>query len=73
MKKIPNIVIVNADDWEGLYIDGDLKTEGHSLSLQNVLDILKIHTTFRYDVDYEWLEEIGRLPKSLSDVKFTKG
>jgi len=31
-----------SDDWEGLYIDGVLKCEGHSISATDVLNVLNI-------------------------------
>jgi hypothetical protein len=37
-----NIHIADADDWVGLYVDGKLVFQGHSLSATHLLDILKI-------------------------------
>lgn len=59
---------VLAGDWEGLYIDGKLYAEGHSLRASDVLDALDIPTE-TVTVDEEWMEDEGQLPDSLKDVK----
>lgn len=58
---------VTADDWQGLYIDGNLVLEGHSLSIKSILDILNIkhHSV---EVDDEWMQEEGRLPERIEDI-----
>lgn len=59
---------VQSDDWEGLYYQGNLIAEGHSLNARDVLDALD----FRYntkEANPNWLEERGDLPKLLKDVK----
>lgn len=69
--------IVLCDDWEGLYIDGHLIQEGHSLSLMQVLETLSrrgqpIHALHEQWLDYEDMERLrGALPKTLEEL-FTK-
>jgi len=63
------IVIADGDDWQGLYIDGELKMEGHSF---NVADVIKTITGTKpeyVEVDADWLMELGRLPQKLSEVQ----
>lgn len=70
MKQKIDIKIVDGDDWSGLYINGELKDEGHSLRVSEVLEILgfKVET---FEADYDWLEEMGSLPKKFSQVKIS--
>jgi hypothetical protein len=68
MKK-KEVVIVGGDDWEGIYIDGKLVREGHSIDSDDVLEALGIDYVSR-GVNQEWLEEMGSLPDNLSDVQF---
>lgn len=66
-------VIVDGDDWSGIYVDGVLLTEGHSFQAGEVLQAAMNHGPVdsietRY-ADAAWLEDRGRLPTKLSDVK----
>jgi len=73
------IQFVHADDWEGLYIDGKLALEYHSLSVGAVLYAIWKHRTpvvgvrvifyEAYDADEDWLFTQGTLPKEFKDVK----
>lgn len=62
------ITFVQADDWEGLYINGVLVCEEHSICVEHLLSALKIPAT-TIQADYDWLVARGRLPEKLSDVK----
>lgn len=65
------IVIVNGDDWQGIYINGKLYYEGHSIPNHIVLEALDApyETT---ECDSNWLEECGNLPKNLEEVRVKK-
>lgn len=63
------IVLVRADDWEGLYINGELVEEGHSVGVSTVMKKIGINMEERW-CDDNWLYERGRLPKQLKDVVF---
>lgn len=52
------------DDWEGLYVDGDLKAQGHSLHTQDILDALGVSHEARSIED----ENVTFLPDKLEDV-----
>ena len=62
------------DDWEGLYIDGELVTEAHSLNawtaLVNVSNVgmFSLRTFTVCDVDEQRLQDVGGLPHRLSDL-----
>ena len=69
------VTIVKGDDWKGVYFDGALFAQGHSLD--PVRDILKPlwgqrigHSESRW-VDSDWLECEGNLPERLSDIPET--
>lgn len=71
-QKIEKVTIVRADDWVGLYVNGRLAAEGHSLSEYHVLEALGINQE-SIECDQEWIEDMGNLPKNLKDVKTRKG
>jgi hypothetical protein len=72
--KKPSVVMIYGDDWQGLYIDGRLKTEGHKISVcdfaTHVCDLGKFEFDGE-DADQDWLEDRGSLPKNLSEVKIS--
>lgn len=67
------ITVVDGDDWLGLYVNGDLKLQGHGRSRH--ADILAFgaeyapYTVSLVFADVEWLHEEGQLPEVLSEVK----
>ena len=67
-EKSQKIVIVNGDDWAGIYIDGKLQYEGHSISPNDILTVLGIEHK-EIECDYDWLAERGSLPENLKQVK----
>jgi hypothetical protein len=62
------ITYVRGQDWEGLYIDGELVEEGHSICVEEVVEALGF-TCERIMADQEWLEDRGDLPYCLGEVK----
>ena len=65
------VVIVNGDDWKGVYIDGKLRYESHSIRPEELLRLLGINCR-DFECDLNWLEEEGNLPENLDDVKLPK-
>lgn len=68
-----------ADDWEGLYIDGTLFTEDHSVRWDYEVfpELVKRNAPIQSFVKYsyedndrirDYIEENGRLPQQLSDI-----
>lgn len=55
-------------DWVGLYVDGKLVTEGHSLNWNQVLSALGVPFD-RFECDGEWIADNGTLPTKLGSVK----
>lgn len=66
------LVLVNGDDWEGIYINGELFYEGHSIPTDVMVDVImsnKFFTSYvSASVDSEWLEDNGGLPLYLKDI-----
>lgn len=56
----------NYDDWEGLYIDGVLFTQGHQIRLQDLARALGINIEEVACSDY--LGKYGNLPNSIDDL-----
>lgn len=68
------IVVAQGDDWEGIYINGHLETEGHSIPLSSFLDwavesgpvhVVKVVSG---EVNIDWINDCGSLPNNLEDV-----
>ena len=63
--------VTNCDDWEGLYIDGDLILQDHLLDAIDVIRVIARNSVVsRLEVDYGWLQDAGWLPDNLADVRF---
>lgn len=62
------ITWVMGDDWSGLYVDGERKIQGHSITARDVFEALNISPTVVYP-DEKWLEDIGSLPSQLTAVR----
>jgi hypothetical protein len=63
-------VLIRSEDWEGLYIKGQLVVEGHSLTAIDVLAAIGIRADSKF-CNEDWLaDEGGSLPIELGDVKF---
>jgi len=70
------ITTVQAYDWAGFYLDGELKQEGHSIRYDILIEELiksgqplteEEHISLEYEAN-EWLEERGNLPKRIEDI-----
>ena len=65
-KPTSNIVIVhdNSGDWVGIYVDGKLVREDHSIQEEDVLDAIGIPNKS------VWVDmEDSRLPENLDEIK----
>jgi len=64
------IVFLNTDDWSGIYVDGELKSEGHSMTAYDMLEILKIKHESIYVGDEKFEELFGSsCPDTFDEVK----
>ena len=71
------IVIITANDWQGLYLNGVLVTEDHkidAIAALRAMDGYKFEGRLDFSnlagVDEEWLLEQGRFPARLEYVIF---
>lgn len=74
------ITVAKSDNWQGLYLDGDLIIEDKVIGIRDV--VILVNATQEYDgrmldfeykellCDDEWLEKTGRFPKKLGDVVY---
>jgi hypothetical protein len=69
-----HVTFVDGDDWEGLYVDGQLVTQGHTVSLKEAAEVfMQAQPVSAFDTrfaDTQWLSEVGQLPDKLRDVQF---
>lgn len=69
-------VIVNGDDWEGIFVEGIRVSEGHSHSTRELLEIVKEHGAvgefWDFEPDMDWLTDHGSLPDTLGEVVFAE-
>lgn len=66
------LVLVRGDDWEGIYVDGTLVTEGHSTETIAAIEIAVAHHVTECETQYAdlaWLHDEGNLPRRLDEVK----
>ncbi len=62
-----DIVIATFDDWHGIYVDGKLEYENHSLQHRDVLEALKIEYT-SIEVPMDELD-MGHLPETVEELR----
>lgn len=71
-----DIIIAQANDWEGIYIDGVLQLEGHHISNRALAEFIADGVSQGADrvvfrqVNYTWMHENGELPLYVTDVEF---
>lgn len=61
------ITIVSGEDWKGVYKNGRLITEGHTINIGELISVLGFGGPAYISVDQAWLEQNG-LPKNLRDL-----
>lgn len=64
-----------ADDWQGIYVNGDLKGEEHEIDLMESLTIIAEHwlsgdtlEVSKLYIDQDWIEDCGSFPRLFSDI-----
>lgn len=64
------VLVSGEEDWEGVYVNGTLFWEGHSVPGWVVIDALASAglPARTFTVSHDWMIDEGRLPKSLSDI-----
>lgn len=55
-------------DWMGMYVNGKIQIEGHTLSWRDVLDVLDIYWEYHESEEIDAIGlKTGRLPKFLPE------
>lgn len=70
------MTFARGDDWEGVYVDGDLIVEGHSIEARTAAELAIKHKATEVKTiycDLDWLHDEGNLPRRMSDVKLEAG
>lgn len=72
------IDIVRLDDWEGLYVDGQLFYEGHEIGYDRLLTCIENNNDYEFTMYHavHWLskeqeakiQDLGNLPKTLLEL-----
>ena len=69
----PDYVLVNFDDWEALYADGEKLVEGHHVTVRDVIEQTDFcavtGSTFKFEFvdDTKW-QEMGYIPDNLGEL-----
>ena len=74
-KKKAKVVYIDGDDWNALYVNGEIVWQDHELSDIKGLELVKDvgpFTVERHEAESEWLDnqiqKTGEFPDSLDDV-----
>jgi len=64
------VTIIRGDDWSGVYLNGELMIEGHSIDEQSLLEAMGYFVSGKYIDNEEIWEEMGNnCPQKLEDVE----
>lgn len=69
------ITIVQAEDWAGLYKDGEIVFQGHDLQYSDIISAINA-PDLQFDevwVEGGWLAKVGHLPETLDEVHKAEG
>ena len=67
------VVVVRADDWSGIYINGYLQYEGHSIDDDYWISLLKragvniFDDNYESDEAYKVIQNYGRCPQTINE------
>ena len=65
-------VLVEADNWAGLYVDGKLVEQHHDIDFTEWLPKYGVNLKLKYAYNDLQVAESGQLPENLEDVEFDK-
>lgn len=76
--KTPHAIIIRADDWEGLFVDGVLVYEHHEISRRELRELCKEHKINFSEIEEGWVTDdydeylsvAGGFPEKLEDVEY---
>ena len=73
-----HITIVNSDDWSAIYVNRKLKTQGHCVRYDELLDIIQKEGEILeswmdiYLINDEWVESGIGFPEDIKDLPENK-
>ena len=81
---VPVLKILNADEWQGLFANGELKTENHELRLSEVAKAMGFSITHEdplmellhlkgYKVSQDWVEDLKNPQKDQIEKELELG
>jgi hypothetical protein len=66
-----SLIFVSTDDWEGIYINGELEYENHRLHSGDWIEIIRKFNGFRevkrFWADEEYMHDVGSYPTKFED------
>jgi len=68
------LTFINGDDWEGVFINGVLKYEGHNISIWKFAEIAQEYNTLNFEFllinedGLEWLSDVGSFPTKFTEI-----
>lgn len=64
-----DIRVISGDDWVGLYIEGKLEAQGHSVSLADFAEAIDVKIDVEHvdDAGQEYLDRMGYFPDTLKE------
>lgn len=68
------LVLVTADDWQALYVNGKRVDEGHHISFRDVMAVLEnapgpVTRWAQVEVDWDWMNGRSDLPETLGECE----
>jgi hypothetical protein len=64
------VTIVSSDDWTGMYVEGELLVQGHSLPIDEVIYAILRERPKHIEVTPEQVEKWGwSFPSALSEIE----
>ncbi len=67
------MIIAESDGWIGIYVNGDLITEDHSIQPHEAVDIAIEYDVTEVEREYvnqDWMDDLGAFPRNIKDVKW---
>lgn len=71
-KRVPKFLLVNADYWQALFIDGKCVEQHHEIDLIDYLKDNGVDIEERDAYEHPGLEDEGQFPEDLDKIKFDK-
>lgn len=64
-----DVMWIRGEDWQAVYIEGELIDQGHSIDWMQVISELGCNT-YKAEADEDWLQDRGDFPDDLNEVVY---